>query len=100
MLVLRLALVVVIFVVANVLMLAVPRSMAAERVGGEAYGLAVGSPPVTAPGGAYVQLPPAGGSVSPLPTTRRWPAYLRSSRSASSLAPSAKAGPERTSATR
>jgi hypothetical protein len=64
MLVFRLALVVVIFVAANVLMLAAPRSMAAERVGGEAYGLAVGSPPATAPGGAYVQLPPAGGSVS------------------------------------
>ncbi len=64
MLVIRLALVVVIFVVANVLMLAAPRSMAAERVGGEAYGLAVGSPPATAPGGAYVQLPPAGGNVS------------------------------------
>jgi hypothetical protein len=64
MLVFRLALVVVIFVAANVLMLAVPRSMAAERVGGEAYGLAVGSPPVTAPGGAYVQLPPGGGNVA------------------------------------
>ena len=34
------------------------------RVGGEAYGLAVGSPAVGAPGAAYVQLPPDGGSVS------------------------------------
>ena len=64
MLVVRLALVVVVFVLANVLMLTAPRSMAAERVGGEAYGLAVGSPPVTSPGGAYVQLPPTGGNVS------------------------------------
>lgn len=64
MLVFRLALVVVIFVAANALMMTAPRLMAAERVGGEAYGLAVGSPAVTAPGGAYVQLPPTGGSVS------------------------------------
>ena len=64
MLVFRLALVVVIFVAANILMLTSPLSMAAARVGGEAYGLAVGNPPVTAPGGAYVQLPPAGGRVA------------------------------------
>jgi hypothetical protein len=64
MLVVRLALVVVIFVVANVLMLTPQRLMAADRVGGEAYGLAVGDPPVTSPGGAYVQLPPTGGTVS------------------------------------
>ena len=64
MLVLRLALVVAIFVVANVLTLAAPSSMAAVRVGGEAYGLAVGSPAVGVPGSAYVQLPSNGGNVS------------------------------------
>ena len=64
MLVLRLALVVAIFVAANVLTLAAPSSLAAARVGGEAYGLAVGSPAVGVPGAAYVQLPADGGSVS------------------------------------
>jgi hypothetical protein len=64
MLLLRLALVVAIFIAANVLTFAAPSSMAAVRVGGEAYGLAVGSPAVAGPGAAYVQLPPEGGSVS------------------------------------
>lgn len=64
MLVVRLGLVVAIFIAANVLTLAAPDSIAAVRVGGEAYGLAVGSPAVGAPGAAYVQLPPEGGSVS------------------------------------
>src|SRR5215207_8262770 len=64
MLIVRLVLVVAIFIAANVLTLAAPYSMAAVRVGGEAYGLAVGSPAVGAPGAAYVQLPPNGGSVS------------------------------------
>jgi hypothetical protein len=64
MLVLRLALVVAIFIAANVLTLAAPNSLAAVRVGGEAYGLAVGSPATGVPGSAYVQLPPEGGSVS------------------------------------
>jgi hypothetical protein len=64
MLIVRLGLVVAIFVAVNVLALATPDSMAAVRVGGEAYGLAVGSPAVGAPGAAYVQLPPEGGSVS------------------------------------
>jgi hypothetical protein len=64
MLIVRLVLVVGIFVAANVLTLAVPDSIAAVRVGGEAYGLAVGNPAVGAPGAAYVQLPPEGGSVS------------------------------------
>ena len=64
MLIVRLVLVVAIFVAANVLTLAAPDSMAAERVGGEAYGLAVGNPAVGTPGAAYVQLPPEGGSVS------------------------------------
>ena len=64
MLIVRLVLVVAIFVAANVLTLAAPDSIAAVRVGGEAYGLAVGSPAVGAPGAAYVQLPPDGGSVS------------------------------------
>ena len=64
MLIVRLVLVVAIFVVANVLTLAAPDSIAAVRVGGEAYGLAVGNPAVSAPGAAYVQLPPDGGSVS------------------------------------
>jgi hypothetical protein len=64
MLVLRLALVVAIFIAANVLSVPAPSSMAAVRVGGEAYGLAVGSPAVGVPGAAYVQLPPEGGSVS------------------------------------
>ena len=64
MVILRLILVVVIFLAANVLTFAAPSSMAAVRVGGEAYGLAVGSPPVGVPGSAYVQLPPEGGSVS------------------------------------
>ena len=60
----RLVLVAAIFVAANVLTLAAPTSMAAVRVGGEAYGLAVGSPAAGVPGAAYVQLPPGGGSVS------------------------------------
>jgi hypothetical protein len=64
MLIVRLVVVVAIFVAANVLPLAAPESMAAERVGGEAYGLAVGNPAVGTPGAAYVQLPPEGGSVS------------------------------------
>jgi hypothetical protein len=64
MLMVRLVLVVAIFVAANVLTLAAPSSMAAVRVGGEAYGLAVGNPAVSTPGAAYVQLPPEGGSVS------------------------------------
>ncbi len=64
MLVFRLVLVAAIFVAANVLTLAAPSSMAAVSVGGEAYGLAVGSPAVGAPGAAYVQLPPDGGSVA------------------------------------
>jgi len=64
MLIVRLVLVVAIFVAANVLTLAAPNSIAAVRVGGEAYGLAVGNPAVSAPGAAYVQLPPEGGSVS------------------------------------
>lgn len=64
MLILRLVLVVAIFVAANVLTLAAPDSIAAIRVGGEAYGLAVGSPAVGTPGAAYVQLPPEGGSVA------------------------------------
>lgn len=64
MLIVRLVLVVAIFVAANVLTLAAPDSIAAVRVGGEAYGLAVGSPAVSAPGAAYVQLPPDGGNVS------------------------------------
>jgi hypothetical protein len=64
MLILRLALVVAIFIAANVLTLAAPSSLAAVRVGGEAYGLAVGSPATGVPGSAYVQLPPDGGSVS------------------------------------
>jgi hypothetical protein len=64
MLILRLVLVVAILIAANVLTLAAPRSMAAARVGGEAYGLAVGSPAVGVPGAAYVQLPPEGGSVA------------------------------------
>ena len=64
MLIVRLVLVVAIFVAANVLTLAAPDSIAAVRVGGEAYGLAVGNPAVGTPGAAYVQLPPEGGSVS------------------------------------
>jgi hypothetical protein len=64
MLVLRLALVVAIFIAANVLTLAAPTSLAAVRVGGEAYGLAVGSPATGVPGAAYVQLPPEGGNVA------------------------------------
>ena len=64
MLIVRLVLVVAIFVAANVLTLAAPDSLAAVRVGGEAYGLAVGNPAVGAPGAAYVQLPADGGSVS------------------------------------
>jgi hypothetical protein len=64
MLIVRLVLVVAIFVAANVLTLVAPDSMAAVRVGGEAYGLAVGNPAVSTPGAAYVQLPPEGGSVS------------------------------------
>jgi len=65
MVILRLALVVAIFVAAHVLTFsAPPSSLAATRVGGEAYGLAVGSPAVGVPGAAYVQVPPEGGSVS------------------------------------
>lgn len=64
MLILRLGLVVAIFVAANVLTLAAPSSMAAVRVGGEAYGLAVGAPAVGVPGAAYVQLPAEGGRVT------------------------------------
>src|SRR5262249_4966283 len=64
MVILRLVLVVVIFIAANVLTFAAPSSMAAARVGGEAYGLAVGSPAVGVPGAAYVQLPDGGGNVS------------------------------------
>jgi hypothetical protein len=64
MVILRLVLVVAIFIAANVLTFATPSSMAAVRVGGEAYGLAVGSPAVGVPGAAYVQLPAEGGSVS------------------------------------
>src|SRR5580765_8278743 len=63
MLIVRLVLVVAIFIAANVLTLAAPSSIAAVRVGGEAYGLAVGNPAVSTPGAAYVQLPPEGGSV-------------------------------------
>src|SRR4051812_46739715 len=61
---LRLALVVAIFVAVNGFISTAPQSVAAARVGGEAYGLAVGSPPVAAPGAAYVQLPPEGGRVA------------------------------------
>ena len=64
MVVFRLVLVAAIFIAANVLTLVAPTSMAAERVGGEAYGLAVGSPAAGVPGGAYVQLPPGGGNVA------------------------------------
>jgi hypothetical protein len=65
MVILRLALVVAICIAANVLTFsAPPSSLAATRVGGEAYGLAVGSPAVGVPGAAYVQVPPEGGSVS------------------------------------
>jgi len=64
MLILRLALVVAIFVAANVLTLAAPSSLAATRLGGEAYGLAVGSPATGVPGAAYVQLPADGGNVA------------------------------------
>jgi len=64
MLILRLALVVAIFIAANVLTLAAPSSLAATRLGGEAYGLAVGSPAAGVPGAAYVQLPADGGNVS------------------------------------
>ena len=61
---LRFALVVAIFVTINVLLIVAPQSEAAARVSGEAYGLAVGSPPVAAPGAAWVQLPPEGGRVA------------------------------------
>jgi hypothetical protein len=64
MLIVRLVLLMVIFLSANVLTLAAPQSIAAVRVGGEAYGLAVGNPAIGAPGAAYVQLPPEGGSIS------------------------------------
>jgi hypothetical protein len=64
MLVFRLAVVVVIFVAANLLAFSVPQSVAAVRVGGEAYGVGVGRPPVAVPNSAYVQLPPEGGNVS------------------------------------
>jgi len=61
---LRLALVVAVFVAVNALLIVAPQSEAAARVSGEAYGLAVGSPPVAAPGAAWVQLPPEGGRVA------------------------------------
>jgi hypothetical protein len=64
MLVFRLALIIAIFIAANVLTWNVPLSAAAVRVGGDAYGLAVGRPPVAVPNAAYVQLPPEGGNVS------------------------------------
>jgi hypothetical protein len=64
MMIVRLVLVLAIFIAANVLTLAAPDSIAAVRVGGEAYGLAVGNPAVGAPGAAYVQLPSQGGSVA------------------------------------
>lgn len=64
MVVFRLVLVAAIFIAANALALAAPNSLAAVRVGGEAYGLAVGSPASGVPGSAYVQLPPGGGSVA------------------------------------
>jgi hypothetical protein len=64
MVVFRLVLVAAIFIAANILSLAAPSSMAAVRVGGEAYGLAVGSPAAGVPGSAYVQLPPDGGNVA------------------------------------
>lgn len=64
MVVFRLVLVAAIFIAANVLTLVAPSSMAAVRVGGEAYGLAVGSPAAGVPGSAYVQLPPSGGNVA------------------------------------
>jgi hypothetical protein len=64
MVVFRLVLVAAIFLAANAMTLAAPSSMAAERVGGEAYGLAVGNPAASVPGAAYVQLPPGGGTVS------------------------------------
>ena len=64
MLIVRLVLVVAIFIGANVMTLAAPNSIAAVRVGGEAYGLAVGDPAVSTPGAAYVQLPPEGGRVA------------------------------------
>jgi hypothetical protein len=64
MVVFRLVLVAAIFIAANTLSLAAPSSMAAVRVGGEAYGLAVGSPAAGVPGSAYVQLPPDGGNVA------------------------------------
>jgi hypothetical protein len=64
MMIVRLVLVLAIFIAANVLTLAAPDSIAAVRVGGEAYGLAVGNPAVGAPGAAYVQLPSQGGRVA------------------------------------
>jgi len=64
MLVFRLALVVAIFVAANLLAFGVPQSAAAARVSGEAYGVGVGRPPVAVPNSAYVQLPPEGGNVA------------------------------------
>lgn len=60
----RLVVVAAIFLLANALTYAAPSSLAATRVGGEAYGLAVGNPAVGVPGAAYIQLPQAGGSVS------------------------------------
>lgn len=64
MVVFRLVLVAAIFLAANVLTLTAPQSLAAVRVGGEAYGLAVGNPASSVPNSAYIQLPPNGGSVS------------------------------------
>lgn len=64
MVVFRLVLVAAIFIAANALSLVAPSSLAAVRVGGEAYGLAVGSPAAGVPGAAYVQLPPGGGNVA------------------------------------
>jgi hypothetical protein len=64
MVVFRLVLVAAIFIAANALTLAAPSTLAAVRVGGEAYGLAVGSPAVGVPGAAYVQLPAGGGNVT------------------------------------
>lgn len=64
MLFLRLALVVAIFLVANVLNYAAPGSYAASRVSGQAYGFGVGRPATAIPGAALVELPPEGGNVS------------------------------------
>jgi hypothetical protein len=64
MLLFRLALVVAIFIAANVLTLSVPQSAAAARVAGDAYGVAVGKPPAPVPNSAYIQLPPEGGNLA------------------------------------